>query len=456
MNFSFNRTVRRAAALLAAAVVLSPLACARHGAADAEETRTRAAEIIGILKLVRQEYVNAVAPDGGRVIDPTEYGETELFAEQAQAKLPQLERTAALAGSERGRAIRDGVARVRDAVGRKAPPSEVGHEAAATIAVVEELLAGAVPEQIRGAVVATARADEAIAAEEIVDEYRIGVTSGPGRTIFRRVDSALVPEPARAGEIYVAALVREKRTKRFLPAEAVKLTIAGGGRTVAADLAELWGEFHQYGGNVAPPVAQGPVTVTIAVSPPAYARHGDMLTHFVKPATATLHGEMRDGTLHFDARPVQPVDDDYRVGDDLLQATAEAGTLHDAGPYRVGVIVEGPEPIWTWHEGAPVLEPVSAAATNHVEVVVVDRETGQLVPDADVRLTFRGDGRDVGTATLHPLLSVFSHYGETLQLPPAASAVRIHVGAPALGSVDRPRLVDGAEIELPLPKKRTS
>jgi hypothetical protein len=163
---------------------------------------------------------------------------------------------------------------------------------------------------------------------------------------------------------------------------------------------------------------------------------------------------VRDGALVFDARPVTATDADYAVGDDLLQALAEAGGLKDAGPYRVGLIVEGPEPIWLWQDGKPVLQPVGADATNHVEVVVVDAETGQLVPSAGVDLTFLAAGRAVGAAALHPLLSVFSHYGETLALPSGTDRVRVKITPPPFGALDHPRLADGVEVELPLPAQR--
>jgi hypothetical protein len=196
------------------------------------------------------------------------------------------------------------------------------------------------------------------------------------------------------------------------------------------------------------------VIITIRASAPAYARHGDMLTHFVSPVSATVPARVAEGTLRFDAHPVLPTDADYAVGDDVLQARTEAGTLHQAGPYQMGLIVEGPEPIWTWQNGAPALQPVGAEATNHLEVVLLDRDTGQLVPDAHVTLTFLDGARELGSTSLHPLLSIFSHYGETLALPAGVKTIRIHVDPPALGSVDRPRLDGGADLEVPLPPRR--
>lgn len=461
--------MRPAGKALAVLAVVAATACtqgddapagAGHAAAGAERpdaaaptpsTGARAAEVIGALKLVRQEYANAVVPAGGAVADATEYAETELFAEQAESKFAAM-----VTGveAERAAAIREGLARTRGAIARKAPPAELAAETTRTLALVEELLAGAVPEEIRGSVLATARADQAIAAEEIVGEYRVGVGVAPARSLFRRREGELVVMPLDPGTVYLAVALRERRTKRFLPAAEVTAVVTQGEHETEVTLVELWGEFHQYGANVPLP-ADGPATITVRASPPAYARHGDMLTHFVTAATATFAAHVQQGTLRFDAHPVQPTDADYAVGDDVLQALTEAGrTLHDAGPYRVGLIVEGPEPFWTWQDGVPVLAPVAADATNHVEVVLLDRETGQLVPDARVGLTFLAGERAVGTATLHPLLSIFSHYGTTLALPAGATDVHIHVDPPALGSVDRPRLEGRADVTMSLPAQR--
>ncbi len=404
---------------------------------------------------MRQEYANAVAPGGGTVVDPTEYAETELFAEQAERKLAALRAAGGMPDTAGADRLATRLAAIRKGVAEKAPLAAVVDEANAAIAIVQESLAGAVPESVRGAVLATERADQAIAAEAVVGEYRLGVVSGPAVALFRRDGETLVADPAPAeGTVYLGVVVREKRTKRPLPAATVDVVVEGQGVRVEAPLRELWGDFHQYGANVALPKGDGPVTVTVRASSPAYARHGDMLNVFVTPATATLQGHVRGGALTFDASPVLPTDGDYAVGDDLLQATAEAGELHATGPYRVGLIVEGPEPIWLWKEGKPELEPVAAEHTNHVEVVLVDRASGQLVPRAKIDLSFVADGAEVGRATLVPLLSAFSHYGRTVALPKGTTSVRIHVHPPALGAIGVPRLADPADIELPLPARR--
>ena len=413
-----------------------------------------AGELLGALKLVRQEYANAVVAGGDTVLDATEYAETELFAEQAERKLAAWRAAGGLADAAQAARLTQHLADVRAAVGKKAPPATVADAATAAIAIVQDATAGAVPESIRGATLATTRTDQTVQAEAIVDDYRVGLFSDRAQTIFTRSGESLVTAPpAPDSAVYLAVALRERRTKRPLSAAEVDVVLEGQGGRIAAHLAELWGEIHQYGANVTLP-DDGPVTITVTVSPPAYARHGDMLNSFVTPATATVQAHVRNHALAFDAKPVLPTDQDYSVGDDLLQAIAEAGELHNVGPYRVGLILEGPEPIWLWKEGKPALEAVASDATNHIEVVLVDRESGQLVPRATVDLVFMAGATEVGAATLTPLLSVFSHYGKTLKLPTGTTSVRIHVHPPAIGALARPRLADPADIELPLPAKR--
>jgi hypothetical protein len=433
---------------LAVALLAVPLACTRP--ADQPPDSAGIAELIGVLKLVRQEYANAVTPDGTQVVNEVEYAESELFAEQAEVKLQAL-RSAGTLQEDQAKEIGADVARMRAGVVEKAPQKTVTTAATAAIGVLQKLLAGTVPETIRGAVLASTRADESLAAEEIVGQYRVGILGGAARTILAPAAAEAAPVPD--GSTYVGVTLRERRTKRFLPAADVRVAVAAGDARTEAQLTELWGDFHQYGANVALP-PDGPAKVTVTASPPAYARHGDMLGVFVEPVTASFDAIIRDRMLTFDAKPVAPVDDDYAVGDDLLLALAETGGLHDAGPYRVGVIVEAPEPVWTWTAGSPKLEPVGEHATNHVEVVLVDRETGQLVPSASVKMTFLAGEREIGSADLHPLLSVFAHYGRTLALPAGTTTVRVHIQPPPVGSLDHPRLTAAAEIELPLPAPR--
>ncbi len=456
MIITFTRAFLVASVLLGFAAGACTRSSSDSAAPDPQVAKNRelAGDVLGALKLVRQEYGNAVAPGGDTVVDATELAETELFAEQAERKAAAWRSAGGLGDAAQADALARHLADLRAAVARKASQAAVVAAANDAIGIVEQAMAGAMPESIRGVVLAATRADQTIQAEELAGDYRIGVFSEQAQPIFVRTGEALAPAPSPApGAVYLGVVLRERRTKRPLSAADVDVVLEGEGRRVESRLAELWGDIPQYGANIALP-DDGPVTITIRVGPPAYARHGDMLNSFVAPATATVQARVRDHALAFDAKPVTPTDQDYAVGDDVLQAIAEAGELHNVGPYRVGLIVEGPEPIWQWKDGKPVLEPVAANATNHVEVVLIDRESGQMVPRAGIDLVFLATGTEVGTATLTPLMSVFAHYGRTIALPKGTSSVRIHVHPPAIGSLGRARLADPADIELPLPAQR--
>jgi len=123
-------------------------------------SRELAGELLGALKLVRQEYTNAVAPGGATIVDATEYAETELFAEQAEQKLAAWRAAGGFTDAGRADELAGHLGTLRAAIGRKAPHPEVAGAAAAAIGIVQQAMAGAMPESIRGAVLASTRADQ--------------------------------------------------------------------------------------------------------------------------------------------------------------------------------------------------------------------------------------------------------------------------------------------------------
>ncbi|HEY2386729.1 MAG TPA: hypothetical protein VGK30_07185, partial [Candidatus Binatia bacterium] len=202
LSFKIRRLALAGAALLTIAAVLG---CAQPadkapaptpGASATPVAASGAADVIGALKLVRQEYANAVPAEGGTVTDATEYGEAQLFAEQAGSKLATF---VARLDAARADAIARGVKQVSGMVDGKEPPAQVAGAVGRTIALVEELLAGTVPEEIRGAVLAVTRADQAIAAEEISGEYRVAVTTGTARPLYVRHGQSLAQLPSQPG-----------------------------------------------------------------------------------------------------------------------------------------------------------------------------------------------------------------------------------------------------------------
>lgn len=402
------------------------------------------ATLAAAVKLVSQEYALAV-DDAGRVKDEVEIGEAELFCDQAKLRLDKLApRLAADASAIAGG--RQAIDALVAAVAARKPPAEV---ASLSRAATQQLLALGPSDSgaTAGLRAATAEADRAIEAEQVASDYRIGVLVEPVQAIWRTTTSGspervASPDGAKA---YLGVVLRERRSKRFLPGSVVTAEFLGeGDRVIAkADLEPLWGDFPQYGANL-PPLADAKGRLRVRVEPPHHARHGDMLGVVAKPAEAVFDVAVASGRPVVPPAPPSPVDPDYSVGDDILEGFAAARSEAQVDGYRIGFITEPPEPFWEWKDG-PTLKAVRPEDTHHLEIVLQDRGTGLLVPQADValRLVPTSGGKPV-EVPLHGLLSAFQHYGETLRVPPGDYRVEVDVKPPATAVLGEPRFLGRA------------
>ncbi|MGH7805716.1 MAG: hypothetical protein ACREQJ_15315, partial [Candidatus Binatia bacterium] len=246
---------------------------------------------------------------------------------------------------------------------------------------------------------------------------------------------------------FVAVVLREPLTKRFLPASKITLRLNAG---EPIELAHLWGEFPLYGANVALP--EGQAAVEVEVAPPAYCRHGDMLASFTKIARASFALQAQNGRWLAKGDRPAPSAEDYDIGDDVLQAIGEARWKGGAGPYALGFIAEGPEPIWLWENGKAVLRPAVQGETNHLEIALMEKSTMRIVPEAKVSLRLvRDDAPDAKALEfpLYPLLSEFYHYGNTVQVPPGRYQVTARVEPPAFGSLTPGLFEEAVEVRFP-------
>jgi hypothetical protein len=123
----------------------------------------------------------------------------------------------------------------------------------------------------------------------------------------------------------------------------------------------------------------------------------------------------------------------------VLQAIGEALWKGEAGPYRLGFIAEAPEPIWLWEGGTPRLRDAAAGETHHLEIAVMEKGTMRMVPE--VAVTLRLEREDGGPDApplefpLHPLLSAFHHYGNTVEVPPGPYRATVRVEPPRFGAL---------------------
>ncbi|MFM7141333.1 MAG: hypothetical protein ACKO2K_05395, partial [Alphaproteobacteria bacterium] len=344
---------------------------------------------------------------------------------------------------------REAVEAMVAAVGARKPPAEV---ASLSRAATQQILAlgpgdAAATAGLRAA---TAEADRAIEAEQVSADYRIGVLVEPVQSIWRGT-TAGAPERLAApdgSKSYLGVVLRERRSKRFLPGSVVTAEILGAGDRVLAkaDLVPLWGDFPQYGANL-PPLPDEKARLRVRVEPPHHARHGDMLGVVASPAEAAFDLAIESGRPALPPSPPTPLDADYAIGDDILEGFAAARAESQAGGYRIGFITEPPEPFWEWKDG-PQLKAVRPEDTHHLEIVLQDRSTGLLVPQAGVslRLVPKAGGKPV-EVPLHGLLSAFQHYGETLRVPPGDYRVEVDVNPPATAVLGEPHFLGRASTQ---------
>jgi Fe2+ transport protein len=111
----------------------------------------------------------------------------------------------------------------------------------------------------------------------------------------------------------------------------------------------------------------------------------------------------------------QGVVDSYAVAHEEIEAE---GGEKVVGPYRVGYIVESAEGWWEgdpenleWREPTP-------GETNHLEILPFDVETGELVPEAEVRLTILNqEDEPIGSKPLSFYRGEFYHYANNFSVP---------------------------------------
>lgn len=388
-------------------------------------------EILGRLKLVKEEYVDAIRD--GEIIDAQEYEEAEMFAEQAALRFRRVAEHAR--GKDAAAAERiDG--RLKELVALVAARGPVETEETLVAALLEDLAKvnpSPIPPAVEGTRAAVAKSDAQIGAERIVEGYRIGLVLAAPRTVHLRQPDGTLRESAAAADAnaFLAVVLREQRTKRFLPGAGIRVRV---GQADAVELPHLWGEFPLYGANLHLP--DGAFEVEVEISPPAVHRHGDMLSAFVRPAAARFSVKEESGRRLVEGAPPTETPDDYAIGDDVLQALGEARWKGEAGPYFLCFIAEAPEPIWLWKDGKPELRPATPGETNHLEIAVLEKGSMRMVPEVEVSLRLDPEEGDAEPLEfpLHPLLSQFHHYGNTVTVPPGRYRVTARVMPPRFGS----------------------
>lgn len=278
-----------------------------------------------------------------------------------------------------------------------------------------------------------AQADESIDAESVVEGQRIGVTLTEPTSLYADGEQVSGTE---GNTHQLRVLLREERTKRFIPGAGIQVSIqdADGNSLQEVELREAWGDYQYYGANLSMP--ENAQQLQVSVSPPEVGRHGDMRQILTSSVSSTF--DLSGETVQGDGPA--PVAEDVTIGSWASMVLGEVDTFHTAGPYKIGYVAEASEPYWLPGSANGDLEmnmaDMSEDANRHLEIVLLDAETNEVVPHADVQLTVTSDGGSEPAldVRLPFLFSAFHHYGRTVQLENGTYDVTATIGRPDLAT----------------------
>lgn len=108
---------------------------------------------------------------------------------------------------------------------------------------------------------------------------------------------------------------------------------------------------------------------------------------------------------------------DNARGEVNQQSLAEAELAGEqlVGELRVGLIIESAEDFWLW-EGEKLTQAPAAGQTHHLEIVLREKATKKMIPNADIKVKVERDDGWSETKKLYPLWGEFFHYGNNFNL----------------------------------------
>lgn len=390
--------------------------------------------LISTMELTREEYREAF--DDGTLVDKAEYQEAwQMGIQRAQSQFEKLRSQLAKRNAEQTDQIGSTLDSLHGLIKNKDPISGVTSRIDSTIDLLRSLrdsagnaLTAAYRKQV-------SELDTLLHAEKQTGGYRIGVFAKTPTTTFTPDGRATEPP---SDSFYLGITLREKRTKRYLPGSTVHVKI--GDQTVT--LTETWGKFHHYGTHVSASVSSD-AEIKVSVSPPAYGRHAEMKSVYLEPASVSFPVKKADLKDHpvFSGPAPKSLSSDHEIGSGIKTATAESKQVKTAGPYKVGFIVEGAEPFWTWSDGKLNAHPGTGQNQNHLEIVLLDKKTNEPLPHANISLNLSGENTD-NTVDLYPLLAEFYHYGNNAAVPPGSYTVTATIKHPRVHTLKSNRFTD--------------
>ncbi|MFB6356136.1 MAG: hypothetical protein ABEJ65_06435 [bacterium] len=392
------------------------------------------------LTMVDEEYGSAVSD--GKVVDKTEYQETEMFVKGVsdawkKAK-PALQ--GKLSGEEISK-LNEKIAQLQNHIKEKKSVSGQEKLVTSISEILHTIRSDEVSEDLKHVVASIRTADQHIQAEKTADQQRVGVTFRSSRPIYK---GSKVVSAAGNDNVQLRVLLREVSTKREIPGVSVTASFLDkqGSILSSSKLRETWGPYLFYGANVSVP--NGASTLQLTVGPANVGRHADMKTVYKREYTVDFNIEQNQGRWIAKGPDPKPVSKDYDLGQDVAMGLEESLDLKTTGEYRVGFIAEASEPYWKPESSNGTIQfklaRIPDNANRHLEVALFERETNRIVPHAGVNLSVTPNKKGASPAVntkLPFLLSAFYHYGSSLHLGKGNYRVSAQISKPELHTLEK-------------------
>lgn len=300
-------------------------------------------------------------------------------------------------------------------------------------------------------------------AEVRANDYRVAVALTPVERVTREHAAPGAEPSAPPRSLHLAVIVSDGYDGRIVPELEVRAKVLDVRGETLADrpLPFVWHPLVCHYGADLTLAAAGPYRVSVSIAPARMRRHdpvnGD---RYDKPAfadVAWLTTERAPPGVDAHARSLlaRAQGAAYRHAlATMSDGVAVDGASRRSGDYVVAYSVEFAEGYWYFaHGGLHYAQRVdeSAETNAHVEVAVVDADTGRFLPGLAVRATLYKDGRRVGEEPQpfmwHPWVY---HYGMNWRVPGAGRyALEVAFERPPYADVDdegTPRFASGGRV----------
>jgi hypothetical protein len=219
----------------------------------------------------------------------------------------------------------------------------------------------------------------------------------------------------------------------------------------------MWDGYPLYVGHIAIPGKdkRKDIILQVSISPFPVTRTSYSRQLLLQGGVATFPASLRDNNLSFAKSPkasTAPISANLPPGLDIMRAIAAVGgQIQHNGPYRIGLALLPPEPIWHWKNGAVMPVKLNAWYNTRIVAFVQDIRSGLLIPGARIQmyLYWRDAKGDIHRRNvwLEPMFDGFFGYQAIFRLQRINYDIRARID-PALHATYGTRLLPSYSLSI--------